>query len=336
MVDQPVVTEQADGTPMAFVLGKDGHIYMTKRQPGSTWSPLTDLGGNFVAAPTVVRNSKGVVQVDAFDRDGKLWYLNQRTASSEDFIPWRTQDAYSSVPAGYEKQTFAGASQAAVVDGESDRAFVLGIDKQGRLGVNRADDKRDGWWVWGVSDTTGLIGTPSAVRGADGKMVAFARTKDGEIWAAKESSRTSGGKTLNGFYGEGTVIPGIKTEGSPVAVVNKDKALGVLVRDDKGYIRYSAQRPDGSFGNWAMVWSGKAATDPSVVQLADGRWGVFFLDTEGVERMYWLTPANGSAAMAAPNTRMKRSTTPESAPESLFTGGPTAKSGTKPTAPAAK
>ncbi|WKK25278.1 tachylectin-related carbohydrate-binding protein [Streptomyces olivoreticuli] len=329
MVDQPVVTEQADGTPMAFVLGKDGHIYMTKRQPGATWSPLTDLGGNFAAAPTVLRNSKGMVAVHAFGRDGKLWYLNQRAANSEDFIPWRTQDAYSPVAAGYEQATFAGASQATVVDGESDRPFVLGIDKQGRLGVNRADDQRNGWWVWGVSDVTGLTGTPVAARGADGRMMAFARNKDGEIWAANESARSSGGKTLNGFFGDGAVIPGVKTDGSPVVVVNKDKTLGVVVRDDKGYVRYAAQRPDGSFGGWSLVWSGKAATDPSIVQLGDGRWGVFFLDTEGVERMYWLSAANGSTALAAPGARTKRSIEPES----RFTGGPTAKQGAgRPTA----
>ncbi len=150
-------------------------------------------------------------------------------------------------------------TQATVVDGESDRPFVLGIDKQGRLGVNRGDDQRNGWWV----------------------------------------------------------------------VVNKDKTLGVVVRDDKGYVRYAAQRPDGSFGGWSLVWSGKAATDPSTVQLGDGRWGVFFLDTEGVERMYWLSAANGSTALAAPGARTKRSVEPES----QFTGGPTAKQGTgRPTA----
>ncbi|MFC5724366.1 tachylectin-related carbohydrate-binding protein [Streptomyces gamaensis] len=333
LVDQPVITEQVDGTPLAFVLGKDGHVYMTKRQPGAVWSPLVDLGGNFTAAPTVVRNSNGIVAVHAFDREGRLWYLNQRAANSEDFIPWRTRYADSSIPSGYEQATFAGVSQATVVDGESARPFVLGIDKQGRLGMNRADDTRDGWWVWGVSDVTGLSGTPVAARAADGKIMAFARNKDGQIWAAKESNRpySDGKLTLNGFFGDGTVIPGVKTDGSPAVAVNKDKSLGVLVRDEKGYIRYSTQRADGSFGGWSLVWSGKSSTDPSVVQLADGRWGVFFIDNDGVERMYTLTPAN--AAPAAPNTRVKRS----AEPQSLFVGGPTARPGSgKPSAPTDK
>ncbi|RKN72692.1 hypothetical protein D7231_14555 [Streptomyces klenkii] len=325
IVDQPVITEQADGTPMAFALGKDGHIWMTKRQAGGTWSALKDFGGDFTGAPTVTRNPQGIVGVHAFDRDGKMWYLNQQSPNSDNFIPWRTRDAYSSMPAGYEKSSFLAAGQAASVDKEADRPFILGIDKQGRLGMNRADAKREGWWVWGASDTSGLGGTPAAARGADGKVMAFARTKDGEIWTAKESTRTDADSKLplNGFFGDGTVLSGVKTAGSPAVAVNQDKSLGVVVRDDKGYVHYARQLgPDGDFSRWSLVASKQAATDPAVVQLADGQWAVFYIDTDGLERMYWLSDADSGSAQPRSLARGKRSTPADP----VFTGGVTAKS----------
>jgi hypothetical protein len=266
----PVFGQEDDGRLALFAVGTDSAVWENEQSaPDQNWLGWRALPGaqHFTGTPALSRNGDGTMDIFARDTSGNIW----QTAQIQPNGNWMNWQPLAGPP--------AFASNPVVAQDSDGRLEVFARSTDGQIWLNFQQVPGGDWFGWlpvQAKSPITFVGTPSAVRNADGRL-AILRGADGNIWFDAQ-------KTQGGIWGVWSRMqPRFAATGDTGAGIDRQGRVLLAVTGADHDLWLNAQKVAGTnWTGWLGQHSGQSFTStPAVAQEADGRMEVFALSASG-------------------------------------------------------
>lgn len=169
LVGPPAAARNADGRLEIFARGTDNAIWHKwQLSPGGGWSGWASLGGVLTSDPVVGTNSDGRIEVFALGTDNAVWHIWQ-TAPNNGWSSWASLGG-----------RFPAGSMSSVTRNGSGRLEVFHRGLDGAVYHTEQISSPPFWSVWQTL-AGNILGNPSALTNADGRMEVVAQGSDSSL-----------------------------------------------------------------------------------------------------------------------------------------------------------